>query len=603
MNSNQRPLYAVWLALLLAIAAAGQAARAQPPLPSKATINALADRTSYAGGDAVRIAVAVEVEPGWHVNSHTPTYDYLIPTELNIEAPAAWSGTQIDYPAGEMQQFSFADDPLSVYDGQFFIYATLTVPRGIEASEIALPVRLRYQSCDDRRCLPPTEAETRLTLRLGQPGDAANAEYFDRAERRVSTEVAHVPSPAALPLLLLFAWLGGLILNAMPCVLPVLSLKVFGLMQSRDQGRSHVIWGSLATAAGILVSFWALAAAAILARWAGATVGWGVQFQQPGFVVFLAVVVVLFCLNLWGVFEIPLPARLAAAGGGNGGGGAPSHFTTGLFATLMATPCSAPFLGTAVGFALGQPAGTIVAIFTAVGVGMAMPYFALAMFPGAIKILPKPGPWMDTLRKSMGFLLAAAAVWLLYVLSSQVSPERLAFIELALVTLALLVWLTHRSGASKLLRRLLTAAVVAAAIGTIALAKPDANAAAANGAITQQLISWVPFDQAAAESLVAEGRLVFVDVTADWCITCKFNEQRVLETRETAALFEQYEVAAMKADWTNRDERIAAFLARFGKSSVPFYVLYSPGKEPHVFSELLTRKAVRRALEATETSS
>ena len=266
--------------------------------------------------------------------------------------------------------------------------------------------------------------------------------------------------------MLLLALVGGLILNAMPCVLPVLSLKVFGLVRSAGHGRSEVVRGALATAAGIIVSFLALAIAAIGAKAAGAAVGWGIQFQRPGFVAFLAVVVVLFCLNLWGLFEIPLPQRLARLGGigigtgvstGASGASGPreglaGHFFSGLFATLMATPCSAPFLGTAIGFALAQPAPVVFAIFAALGLGMALPYLLIAAAPGVARLLPRPGAWMETVRGVMGFLLAAAAVWLFYVLSSQVAPEQLAAIQLGLLGIALFTWIQHRVANGRALR-------------------------------------------------------------------------------------------------------------------------------------------------------
>ena len=197
------------------------------------------------------------------------------------------------------------------------------------------------------------------------------------------------PTPATgLPfgLMLLLAVLGGLILNAMPCVLPVLSLKLFGMVKSAGEGRSRLVLGTLATTAGIVVSFLALALAAVVASRAGAAVGWGVQFQQPAFVAFLAVVVVLFSLNMWGLFEILLPSSLARVAGSGSREGLAGHFVSGLFATLMATPCSAPFLGTAVGFALAQPVGVIFAVFTAVGLGLALPYLLIAALPAAVRL-------------------------------------------------------------------------------------------------------------------------------------------------------------------------------------------------------------------------
>jgi suppressor for copper-sensitivity B len=377
----------------------------------------------------------------------------------------------------------------------------------------------------------------------------------------------------------------------MPCVLPVLSIKVFSLVKSAALSRRAVAASGLATSLGILVSFWALALAAVVAREAGAAVGWGVQFQQPGFVALLAVVVVLFALNLWGVFEIQLPQRLARIAGGGPQEGLGGHFASGLFATLMATPCSAPFLGTAVGFALAQPAPTVLAVFTAIGVGMALPYLALAAWPRLAAMLPRPGAWMVKLKEAMGFLLAGAAVWLFYVLAQQVSASALAGVQLALLTLALVIWL-GRAPAPRWLRRTAPVAAVLAATAAVAVA---AGAPPARDLATDAgggLIAWQPWDAAEVERLAALGTPVFVDVTAAWCFTCKVNERYVLETPPVARAFADAGVVAMKADWTHRDEAIGALLASHGRYGIPFYLLYRPGAAPHVFPELLTQEMV-----------
>jgi len=402
--------------------------------------------------------------------------------------------------------------------------------------------------------------------------------------------------------MLLVAVVGGLILNAMPCVLPVVSLKVFGLVQSASHGRREVVRGALATAAGILVSFWALAGLAVGAASAGAAVGWGVQFQRPGFVAFLAVVVTLFCLNLWGLFEIPLPPVLARLGGAGAREGLAGHFGSGLFATLMATPCSAPFLGTAIGFALTQPAPTVFAIFTAVGAGLALPYLVLAATPGASRILPRPGAWMENLRGIMGFLLAGTAVWLLYVLAAQVSPERVAAFEVALLVLALCTWFLHRAAPGRRAARgVAGAALAVVAVAAVALAASGAAGGAGAGsrvaAQPDGPIAWVDFDRGRAESLAASGQLVFVDVTADWCFTCKVNERLVLNTPEVAAAFATHHVVPMRADWTNRNDAITRFLADHGRYGIPFYLLYRPGRDPYVFSELPSKTAILVALD------
>ncbi|MBV8200516.1 MAG: thioredoxin family protein, partial [Acidobacteria bacterium] len=418
------------------------------------------------------------------------------------------------------------------------------------------------------------------------------------------------PQAGGLAAMLLVAVLGGLILNLMPCVLPVVSLKVFGLVRSAAHGRREVVRSALAIAAGILVSFAALAALAVAAAAAGSAVGWGVQFQRPGFVAFLTVVVILFCLNLWGLFEIPLPRVFANLGGTATGEGLAGHFVSGLFATLMATPCSAPFLGTAIGFALAQRAPIVFAIFLAAGTGLALPYLVLAAAPGAARFLPRPGTWMETLRGVMGFLLAASAVWLLYVLSAQVSPERLATFEIGLLLVALFTWLRHRSmAAGRLPHRAAGAGLAVCALAAVALAAAGPGADAGGGTARSRLargepsgpIGWVAFDRAKAEAVAAAGPLVFVGVTADWCFTCKVNERLVLDTPEIASAFAAHHVLLMRADWTNRNDTITRFLADNGRYGIPFYLLYRPGREPIVFSELPSKSAILAALDEAAT--
>lgn len=624
MERSLRLLPVLALALLAASPATGQMFGGEP----KAELELVADRTSYAPGSPARIAARVEIEPGWHVNSHTPTFEWLIPTELRLELPEGWPAAAVEYPPHAMKTFAFEDEPLAVYDGEVVILARLEVPESAARGRTRVRGVLAYQACDDKQCLPPTEARAEVVLAVSRDGEPVDEELFEAPRSGEPVEGADPGSgagmvrsgggadpegpgsgagPGLLTMLLLGA-LGGLILNAMPCVLPVLSLKVFGLVKSAGQGRSQVVGGSLATTAGIVLSFWGLAGAAVGARAAGAAVGWGIQFQNPVFVTFLLVVVVLFCLNLWGLFEIQLPQSIARAAGSGPREGVPGHLASGLFATLMATPCSAPFLGTALAFALSQSAGTIFAVFTAVGLGMSLPYLVLAGFPGAAGLLPKPGPWMDTLRRVMGFLLAGAAVWLLYVLGNQVSPERRAWIELALLGMALFVWLRHRAAVGPALQKGAAAGVAALALVALAVgwrageaqalsADPGRPGGAAGSEAASGLIEWVEFDRDGAEELAAEGRLVFVDVTADWCFTCKVNERLVLETGPVAEAFERHDVVPMKADWTNRNDRIAAFLEDHGRYGIPFYLLYRPGAEPLVFSELISKERLIEAVE------
>lgn len=588
------------------------------PQVEKVVLSGAADRTAYLPGETVRVAARLDIAAGWHLQAHVPTYDYLIPTVLRVEAPAGWPEAEVDYPAPSRYKFAFAEDELDVLEGRQRVLARLAVPAGTPAGPVRLTLHLRYQACDDRQCLPPVETSTEVDLQVGAGGVPAAADYFadapaPAASAGTSTPPAATPVlPAAarsLPAILLLALVGGFILNGMPCVLPILSLKLFGLVQASGKSKRSIRIGALATTAGILVSFWALAGTAVLARRAGAAIGWGVQFQQPGFVAFLTVVVLLFSLNLWGLFEIPLPARLArlgdagmASGAGDGAEGLAGHFASGLFATLMATPCSAPFLGTALSFALGQSGGTIFAVLTAVGAGLAIPYLLLAAAPAAAKWMPRPGTWMLTLRGVMGFLLAGAVVWLVFVLAGQIDSVSLALFELGLLGLSFFLWLRQRAEQERRSTGLWWLLAAATAVGLIlfaARATPAAHAlpgAATGTGVAGAPVSWQPFDRAEAERLAAAGRLVFLDVTADWCVTCKVNERLVLNAPEVIAAFRAHDLVAMKADWTNRDDGIARFLAEHGRYGIPFYMLYRPGRAPHLFGELLDAAGVARVI-------
>jgi thiol:disulfide interchange protein len=625
---------------LAALAAAG--AHAQVARPQKARLALEPAAVAAAPGASVRLRAVVAIDPGWHVQAHVPTYDYLIPTALALALPPGFAPAEFDYPPPVRWRFAFAPEELEVYEGTLAIGVRFAVPPGAAPGRHALAATLRYQACDDRSCLPPVETAAAFELtvdparaagegaeaRTGSPPKAtsdAAATPSGAAAAAPGGAAPDVPAPSASPVrapavaagapaasvpapapagrslaaILALALAGGLILNGMPCVLPILSLKLFGLVQAAGGSRGAVRAGALATAAGIVLSFWALALAAIAARSAGAAIGWGIQFQQPGFVAFLAVTVLLFSLNLWGLFEIPLPARLARLGDAAGGEGLGGHFASGLFATLMATPCSAPFLGTALSFALGESAGVVFATLSAVGAGLALPYLALAAGPGFVRRLPKPGPWMDTLRGAMGFLLAGALVWLLYVLGAQVAAEQVAGFELLLLALGLAVWLAGRAPLGSGGRRFGWAAALALGAGAIALVA--GAPAAAKGTAAESApgaLAWTAFERAEAERLARAGRLVFVDVTADWCVTCKVNERAILNAPEVTAAFRRHEVVAMKADWTNRNDEIARFLAEHGRYGIPFYLLYRPGAPPHLFGELITRQEVLDVLAA-----
>jgi suppressor for copper-sensitivity B len=392
---------------------------------------------------------------------------------------------------------------------------------------------------------------------------------------------APVLALAALLPMLGLALLGGLILNVMPCVLPVLSLKFLAAVEHGGAPRREVRIGFLATAAGILLSFAALAAATIALTRAGVAVGWGMQFQSPVFLAAMAALLTLFAANLWGWFEVVLPQALSAplsrAALGNIG--------TGAFATLLATPCSAPFLGTAVSFALTSGPLEIAGIFAALGIGFAAPYLAVAAVPGLARLLPRPGRWMVTVRRVLGLALAATAAWLVSVLAAE-SGEIAAAILAALLFALLAAFALLRAGAIR--RGAVALLVIAAALVPLAARTPG-------GVETDGY--WRPFDEANLGPLVHDGHVVFVDVTAQWCLTCKVNERLVLDSAAIRKDLDAPGVVAMRADWTRPDPTIADYLKRFGRYGIPFNAAYGPGAPAGVvLPEILTEDAVAAAL-------
>jgi len=429
---------------------------------------------------------------------------------------------------------------------------------------------------------PPKDATlpgTPLTLTLTDGDRAAEIQVTpsESLDRSVGNELA---------LALLAALIGGLILNLMPCVLPVLSIKLLSVVSHGGAERSATRRAFLASSAGILASFALLASAAIAVKAAGATVGWGMQFQEPLFLVFMIVVVTLFAANLWGLFEVMLPARLGGVLGSTPSRGLIGHFLTGALATLLATPCSAPFLGTAIAYALSRGPGEVYAIFSALGLGLALPYLAVAAFPGLATRLPRPGPWMATLRRVLALALAATALWLLWVLASASGGR--AALGVGVVMAAAIAALAFLPRARVAVAGLVVFAfIVPIAFGTSAAPEKIDDAAL-----------WRPFERQAIPRLVAEGKTVFIDVTAEWCLTCQVNKRLVVGTDSVVARLKAPDVVALRADWTRPDPGIAEYLASHGRYGIPFNVVYGPGRpDGIVLPELLTVGAVLEAMD------
>jgi len=390
----------------------------------------------------------------------------------------------------------------------------------------------------------PDPATTALTLTVFDGVRALEQTVVPDVFAKPAGSAQTAPSSADLWPMLLVALLGGLILNVMPCVLPVLLLKLSHILETAGAARTHVRASFIASAAGIVAAFAALAGILIAVKAGGATIGWGIQFQQPLFLGALALLCLALAANTWGWFQIPVPA-IAGALGNLTDRAEPrrpllASFLSGVLATILATPCSAPFVGTAVGFALARGPQEIVLIFLTMGLGLAGPYLAIAAMPGLVRWMPRPGGWMRWLKRALGLSLAATGLWLGVILAQQT--------------------------------------------GLLAASQ------------TSDGIAWTKFDAGAIPGLVADGKVVFVDVTAEWCLTCKANKEFVLTKAPVVGALG--EAVPMRADWTNPDPAISAYLAGFGRFGIPMNVVYGP-KAPQgiLLPELLSSDDVMTALQ------
>jgi thiol:disulfide interchange protein DsbD len=400
------------------------------------------------------------------------------------------------------------------------------------------------------------------------------------------------PQPAGSFLMaLLGALLGGLLLNLMPCVFPVLAIKVLAFANHAGDRRGHRSAG-LAYTAGVMVTFLALGAAMLALRAAGEQLGWGFQLQSPAVVAVLAALFTLMGLNLAGMFEFGflVPRSLCAAQVKHP---VANDFLSGVLAVVIASPCTAPFMGASLGFAIGLPAAQALMLFAALGFGLALPYLVAGFVPAVAHLLPKPGAWMDTLRRVLAFPMFATVAWLVWVLGQQSGIDGAGALLGLLVCLAAVVWsLTLRGRTRVVLASALLActAALALAIGGN-IVRPVEPVVAASGA------RWQPWSVARVAELHAAGRPVFVDFTAAWCVTCQYNKKATLSDTALLADFDARQVALLRADWTRQDPAITAALNALGRSGVPMYVLQAPGKPPVVLTEILSKGDVKAALD------
>lgn len=496
--------------------------------------------------------------------------------------------------------------------GAFLVPYELSLPaKTLGGEEIRLTFVNNNQAVDTTLTLTKPGKQAAISANSDGAGGGEAAQPSNDVNAAEGNNAADAPMPEAeemalLPMLLL-ALLGGLVLNIMPCVLPVLSIKMLGAVKHGGRNNREVRQSFLASVAGILVFFAGLALLTIAAKNAGHAVGWGFHFQSPGFLTFLTVLVVLFAMNLLGWFEIRLPDALNTHIYDVTDTGAMRHrhhllgdFFTGAFAALMATPCTAPFLGTAVGFALARGSAEIFAIFLALGFGLAVPYLAAALVPALATKLPKPGAWMLRVKQVMGVLMLAAAIWLLWVIAGQTSVAVAVGI---LLLSALLGAVLHGGGRWRFLRRSSAVAAIALTLLVSLAVLPSMSITPQQDAeppmLTEAASQWRSFDRSEIPTLVSQGKVVFVDVTADWCLTCKYNKLRALDREAVQAALGAEHVVAMRADMTRPMPAIQDYLREYGRFGIPFNIVYGPAApEGKPLPELLTPELVLEALES-----
>jgi thiol:disulfide interchange protein DsbD len=413
-------------------------------------------------------------------------------------------------------------------------------------------------------------------------------------------EVPAAVAPPGLFRLLGLALLGGLVLNLMPCVFPVLAIKTVGLAGMAGARERSALLHAASYTAGVLVAFGGLGAVLLGLRAAGGAAGWGFQFQSPIFVALTAWVLFAVGLNLSGVFEVAA-GRLAGAGQALAARrGHAGDFFTGLLAVLVATPCTAPFMGAAIAGALAAPPAAAIAVFLAMGVGLAAPYATLALIPGVARALPRPGRWMDIVKQALAFPMYGATVWLLWVASEQTGPDGVLAVAAGLLLLGLAGWsfgLAQRAARGRQIARGLAALAVVATLALLPALRTTALAPQ-----TRTVEGTEPFSATRLAALRAEHRPVFIDMTAAWCVTCLINERVALSPDSVRHAFADRQIVTMRGDWTRQDPAITAFLRDQGRDGVPLYVFYpADGGAPTVLPQILTEGLVLQAIGATAT--
>lgn len=569
--------------------------------------------SSGALSDSSRVTVDIVIPDKWHVNANIAADEFLKPSSIEISARGIEFG-EPKWPEPIKEYSEALDLENLVFRGAFQIIIPVKAVAE-DYDSLTTKATFHYQACDNSICLAPASVEVRLGSQpsLGKTSglkkneaenDAGTAQELNAGVQNFAGN----EGATAIALLLFFAFVGGIILNLMPCVLPVLSLKLFSLIKQAGESRGRLLLLGLSTTAGILASFWALASIVAILKAGGNSAGWGMQFQSAGFIAFMVIILTAFAMSFFGVFEVWLPGstttRMDSAGKKAGLVGA---FFTGALLVLLSTPCSAPFLGTAMGFAFTASTPVLFLFFTAAGVGLALPYLLVSAFPAVLKVFPKPGKWMVTLQKVMGVLLLATVAWLLWVVNEQAGYSGVSvFGAIAALSVGLSFAIGKFAPPGVAFGReagaFAVSAVILAAIWFTAAAPRYEQTVQERfeARMSQQMLEggWYRYTPELVSEFAKAGKTVFIDVSADWCLTCKANEAAVLDREDFRKTLDNAGVIRIKADWTRETPEVNALLKSMGKSGVPAYAIYPKGdaSKQIVLPELLTAGLILEAI-------
>lgn len=534
-------------------------------------------------GKEIPVAIVIDLEPGWHTYAPDGEHAQQSP-KIEIQLPSGVSLSSWVWPAAKRIKNELdPNETFLGYDNQLVLTATLTATDPIFLKDLP-KASISFVMCE--KVCQFFEARIPLT----------KAKYSFFTNLVAPKEVNNSDESIGWGWIVLYALLGGLILNLMPCVLPVLSLKILGLIQHNTPNQMRT--SGVAFTLGTFLTFWTISTLLVILKAQGTAIGWGFQLQSPTFVFLLMVLFVALALNLFGVYEIGV-SLTGLSQEKEKGAVFSSSFFSGVLAVIVASPCSAPFMGVALGYALTQSPVTIFVVMSALALGFCLPFLFLCLVPHWAKYIPQPGRWMVSLRQLMGFAMFASVLWFLNIFVNQTNDDQFIMVAISLLFISFSLWIYGRWGGYGHKSRTILAARTAAALFFMAaillpilsLSERDESPKVNH---VLRTIAWEPYSAEQVQSYQKAGKTVFIDFTASWCITCQWNKKMILNKKEVIDLFERQGIVPMRADWTNRDNNITQALQNYGRNSIPTYVILKPDQKAIVLPEILSISKLKK---------